>query len=496
MCNTCLKGYYTDQNGRCAKCPSVAAGPLVLLFVLVVVVAVLTSAYVFHALRGRAKLEHMGPMPGRIPALPRAPSMTLLYCQVVALLGTAKLSWSSTARGAMAVFNSANLDYRLFASECSLRSYWTQYAVNMMVPAGVVAVVALTVLALRSRIPEGQRLVLIEKTLFALGSLSYLPLSRTTLAFFDCSRLPNGAWRLDADLSQPCFERQWNSHLILALLGVICYVFALPILALRQLLKARTRLSHGDVLFRLGGLYNHLRRRYFWVEIVFLAKRLAIVVIVIFCSDVQVLLLVMLMAIFVMAVVAQARLAPYYATLHNRLELLHAASIAFVLSLGNISFADRYPSSGLRVLVDVVIVLVIYSTIGLSFWAIVLDIQVRIRVQKEGGSVADDRVASEALALAWSEAVAEIGAARAAGIAATVQLEREEKGLLTSAPSDVGGIEMDFVSNSSLPVFDIGSEGGTVLGEAAPPSPLLFASSSVDSMLPDAPPPPPDFEPL
>ena len=60
--------------------------------------------------------------------------------------------------------------------------------------------------------------------LFLVGPLGYLPLARATLVLIDCTRLADGRYYLDADMSFECFAPAWWGLFPLFLLGTAAYI--------------------------------------------------------------------------------------------------------------------------------------------------------------------------------------------------------------------------------------------------------------------------------
>merc|ERR1711916_324413 len=70
--------------------------------------------------------------------------------------------------------------------------------------------------------------MLFFQILGVLGTVAYIPLSRATLILFDCTKLPNGEYRLDADLGEKCFGSMWWSLFPAGIAGVVLYVLLVP----------------------------------------------------------------------------------------------------------------------------------------------------------------------------------------------------------------------------------------------------------------------------
>lgn len=158
----------------------------------------------------------------------------------------------------------------------------------------------------------------------------------------------------------------------------------------------------------------HVWRAQWFFEIVHLMKRLAVVITSLYMSRAPILLIGTLGLLFFVSGFLQARLVPYVAHKHNRLEMVLAASATMVLFLGFMSFADRFPNSWSRLLVDVFVILVSGVTLVYALVACCLEIRSYVLAKASGqvelvDSNGLDQFVSEAVREAYYEAVREIG---------------------------------------------------------------------------------------
>eukprot|EP01139_Manchomonas_bermudensis_P001770 Amastigsp_a2781_11.p1 type:complete len:304 gc:universal Amastigsp_a2781_11:1-912(+) len=294
------------------------------------------------------------------------------------------------------------------------------------------------------------------------ASLTFVPLARTTLAFFDCTRLPNRQWVLDANLSQECFGRMWWRFFPIALIGVIVNVLALPIVGGFRLLSLRKQLTDDRVMFALHGLFMHLRRRYYYMELASIGKRLAIVFASLFFSNLQVLLLFALAVIIVSATVAQALLKPYYSAQLNTVELALDISALFVLLVGFFSYSGNYTNSASRVFMDVLLVSVVVVSLVFLVVVVVVDVMVYVRRRETASESPEfDPFVDRILLRSIEEAVLEVGVAEARRHAARAGIGSADAGpersWLPSPPAvchnEVGLGEQD--SGSGVPLSEL-----------------------------------------
>merc|ERR1711991_635626 len=149
---------------------------------------------------------------------------------------------------------------------------------------------------------------LFDAVLFTVAPLLYIPMSRSTLLLFDCSKLPNGDIVLDVDPGVACLDGAWWGVVWVGVLGLATYVLGIPVYFLWCLVKRRHKLLTPATFARFGGLYKLYRIPYFWGGVADLGKRLAIVVAAVFVSDHQLLLIALLLSVFLASSYAVNRL--------------------------------------------------------------------------------------------------------------------------------------------------------------------------------------------
>merc|ERR1711991_63407 len=194
------------------------------------------------------------------------------------------------------------------------------------------------------------------------GPVAYIPLSRATLILFDCTKLPNGEYRLDADLGEKCFGSMWWSLFPAGIAGVVLYVLLVPGYIAFVLYRNREVLfTDAMVLARFGGLYKLYRRRFFYAEIALLGKRLGIVCASLFFSDLQLWLVFGLLVVFLGSAFIEVRFEPYFKPLYNHVSIQVDLILSILLLLGFAFYSDKFPSAESR---DVLMVCSILAVIA------------------------------------------------------------------------------------------------------------------------------------
>merc|ERR1711991_318859 len=175
------------------------------------------------------------------------------------------------------------------------------------------------------------------------GPLVFIPLSRASLIYFDCTRFPDGAYYLDAEPSQACFSSQWFSMLPLAACGLAVYVLGMPVLFAIVLYKKRHHLSDSRVLLRYGSLYSPFRTKYYWGGLLMMAKRLLVVSVSVFASQVQAWLFAGLLSIFLTSLVIINKTEPYRYHPLNGLESRLDLVVCTLVVAGLLFWTDIFP---------------------------------------------------------------------------------------------------------------------------------------------------------
>ena len=415
MCNECAEGWYSNAERDCAECEGGAVGVLVGVMVVVVVVGLGVGVGVGVWLRrgGGGGSDGVGVGGGRRRWVPASVGMVLVCVQVVGILADAEFGWGDGARAVLGVGRVANVDVNLFASECSLESFYAKYAVSVLMPLVGIGCVVAGVVGLKMTTGGMEMGVggLVDAVLFGVAPLLYIPVAKATFVLFDCTRLPNGDLVLDGDPGVPCLDGDWWGVVWVGLVGIL-YVGGIPMYFLWCLVRVGRKgvLLETETFARYGGLYRLYRVPYYWGGVAELGKRLAVVVAAVFVSEYQLIQIGLLLAIFLGASYVVARLRPYYFVLYNVVDFRLTLILVVLLCLGGASYAEDGASEVL-ILVGVVSVLVVLA--GVAVWAVVVDV-LQIKRGREGGYDAA-QVRREELAAVLVKEVRDLGGGESEG---------------------------------------------------------------------------------
>ncbi|KNC45909.1 uncharacterized protein AMSG_00023 [Thecamonas trahens ATCC 50062] len=371
LCKDCGENAYRQQDGTCRTCPNAASSLLALLIgvvVLAAIVAVVLSMLAVSLFQKRQ--QDMAASSGA--RVPHTLSLTVIFLQVLGILARAPFNWPEPpVKQILEAANVANVDLTFFAVDCSLPSFVIRYLINMLLPFAFGAFFVIFVVAVkyvpglgcccmrgvdRSRIQIKDILLW---AVFTFGPLVYIPLSRSTLVFFDCTLYPDGKWYLDAEPSEECFAPTWLGVLPIALCGLVVYVIALPALFTIILHRWRRELDAPLVILRYGSLYSVFRKHYYYAGVPLMFKRLLIVIFSVFASNLQIILFSGLLAVFVTSMLVLTKHSPYLYHPLNVIEIKLDLSIVALLVGGLLFWMNEFPNTATYVVFAVLAVLVI-----------------------------------------------------------------------------------------------------------------------------------------
>ena len=401
MCNTCSSNHYSDSAGACRECPPGSSGLMVAFIMCVVGTAIGVIVFMVFTYAGEATAIADGQGSHVTPEMrytrgayshrrrvPHSFSQAIVFAQILGVIAKSSLSWPSQVQDTLLAFNVINLDLDLFASECSLSSFEAKYALSTLYPVAFLLIATLAWIVLKSvrysfsrlrQLPalDAPTLIVLERTVILIAPLLYIPLSRSSLILFDCSRLADGNYYLDQDLGRKCFDSRWFRILPLGLWAVFVYVIGIPLYIGYGLYRYRNRLSEPSILGRFGSVYRLYRAAYFWCELPLLLKRLVIVLASLYFSNAQIWQVATLLALFAVATVLHSQHEPYYEPLYNKLELRLNICSSAILSFGFAFYADRFPNRwsefifiALCILVILVAVIILLTTFLVELKAI------------------------------------------------------------------------------------------------------------------------------
>ena len=400
MCKDCAPDTYRVSNAECRACGGVSTVLIVIgavCLVMVVVGAVGVSVWA-----GRETFSTAGGMKkgGRGKKIPRAVSVLVLYLQTVGLLASAPLDWPASVRAVLEFASSASSDVFVFPVGCSVAGYYTTLVLVLVAPVVVGCVVVMFAVFVVKRGGGGGVGLgpLVVRTGAGLGSLAYLPVAKTALGFFDCTRLPDGRAYLDADPTVECFDGEWNGYVGLAGAGVVVYVIGFPAGVAWRLWRARARgmlSSSAVVQYTWEPFVGATRDAHYLYGVLLLLKRLVIVVLTLFVSNAQEWLVALLMVTFVGSLVATSSWQPFMARVENTLEIRLDMALSGLIVCGAVFWANDFASNASRTAFVVVFVAILVFGLVSILWMGVVEVlgrggaAGRRVVTPEGGGVVE-----------------------------------------------------------------------------------------------------------
>ncbi|KNC55314.1 uncharacterized protein AMSG_10959 [Thecamonas trahens ATCC 50062] len=352
LCKDCASGAYRQPDGGCLSCPQAAASLLGVMAVGVVLAAVVACVLAVMAVKEFQKREESESV--QSSRVPHTLSLAVIFFQILGMLAKAPFNWPQPpVQQILEAANVANVDISVFAVDCSVPAFAVRYAMSMYttwLSCGCFAAI------------DRQRMSIVDIirwALFSFGPLVYIPLSRSTLDYFDCTQYPDGKWYLDSEPSEECFTGRWALGLPLALIGLVLYVIAMPMVFAAVLYKWRAELGRAHIVLRYGALYSVFRKHYYFAGVVFMIKRLTIVIFSVFASNVHMILFTGLLAVFVTSMLMVSKHAPYLYQPLNDIELKLDLCIIALLVAGLLFWVDEFPNQTVYVIFVVAVVVVI-----------------------------------------------------------------------------------------------------------------------------------------
>ena len=389
LCSACQDGYFSDGSLSCEKCPPGAeatlAGVVAALVVAAAGVALITAAMLARSL-GANSSEEDGSVSSFRPlrSIPPTLSMIVVSFQTVAVVAESNLAWGSETQDTLRILNVFNVDVNLFASECTLGSFYTKYAVQNLIPALVLVFVVVFGLCAwaAARVLGSSPLALIPPSrvvvasVISIAPLLYIPLARSSLVGVDCIQLPNSDWVLDVDPSVLCFDSEWMWRVLpITVLVGGGLVLGLPVYFLVSLLRARHSLEDPVVVAQFGALYRLYRIPFFFFGVVDLCRRLVIVASIIFLSQHPLALIGFLLCVILVYSTYIHRSQPYFYLLYNSIAVQLDACILCVLLLGGASYSERSSPATTENILLVLTMICLCLLAVISLRAIVLDVK-------------------------------------------------------------------------------------------------------------------------
>ena len=329
--------------------------------------------------------------------VPHSASLALVAWQTVGVLSLTNLEWPSEAESTLRALDVFALDFRRYVT-CSVSSsynYW--FLVSILAPPLFLASVILTLLVFRTfhcfakcvaDVPPIRVSAVPLAAISTMGPVVYIPLARISLAVFDCRKLDNGKYYVEADLSLQCLSSEWFQAAGFSALAVLVYVIGIPAVIGSILVSHRNSLfTSGGVIAKYGGLYKLYRKQYVYMLLLQLGRRLLIVVVVVFVSSPPLLLAALLVIIGGLGAM-QAQAQPYFFRSYDKLESRLNICLIGVLLCGMVFHgldADRYPNE--HAFVFVVFVTLLAALALVSVVHITRDVR-DIRSQNRSASTA------------------------------------------------------------------------------------------------------------
>jgi len=126
---------------------------------------------------------------------------------------------------------------------------------------------------------------------------------------------------LYADLSEPCYSQQHNGARAIVFIFLFTYIIAVPALIYWVTVRNKDRMDHADFRAMYGFIFLGYEKDSAWWEILVLARKLALVAVLVFASSDKFLQSFFALFVLMVAMVAQQYRQPFTKKELNRMEL-------------------------------------------------------------------------------------------------------------------------------------------------------------------------------
>jgi hypothetical protein len=227
--------------------------------------------------------------------------ISVSFFQCMAALSTVyTINWPVNFAAMLDTFNVINFDIlSLTKTDCAFeQNFFDSLMLTLSLPVSAVVILhyiyahAFACKASRSRarflFKNDQQRALTDRALrifFWILLVSFPAASTKSMQHFKCIELDENRKWLDADYRIRCGSASHFTHMLPAILGIICYPIGIPLLLFILVCQQRKNLDHPLIEERLGFLYSSYKPKYFYWEIVEIIRKLLLTSCIIFVGD-------------------------------------------------------------------------------------------------------------------------------------------------------------------------------------------------------------------
>ncbi|KAJ6230216.1 hypothetical protein M0813_06854 [Anaeramoeba flamelloides] len=414
-CSECLYGFYKYQ-GYCEVCPE---NNWIRLFLAAVLFAVCTICLLFVAQKGK---NYFGSF-----------SIVISFFQVVAIIPGMDLKWPDRLLTAFKFFSVFNFNIELLALECTVNlNYPTKWFLIMLMPlfAVILFIVIYILIKIHAKMvsytgpfvlnylprlcarPSSRESIRIFKPLssirfflmkfwingYSKGNLKafkntcinsfiaflfimFLMLCLKVLDFFDCTKITDSNWTLDADPDYRCFTDWWFQMLPFVIVFGLLYIVGIPLFLIWMLWYHTRKVDEKVFEQRLGLLCNRYKKDFFYWELIVMARKIFIVLFQIYLTKYPKIQITLCNLVLLCAIIFQAECNPYNTTPRNALEFSLLCVTQFILLAGMIFVAEDFSNSASGTEEKLANAVIAMMFIGIGILGIVASYEFRDRVR-------------------------------------------------------------------------------------------------------------------
>ena len=324
LCNGCTSGFSRQSSSECAKCPPLYQNSIritgIAVGIFIALIIIIRTA-INSAKKPRSYYSIFI-------------KILLNYIQLVMLTASFQLQWPNYAKELFKVQQSAgSATEQVFSVDCFLdnsqedtqaRTVRTKLIMLALLPALLLAVSVVVwipfALILRKYNYLKNELC---TTMVILFFVIHPSLVKFMFDYFNCRALDGGQLWMSSYLNIPCWDSTYSKYAwIVALPSIVGWGLGVPALCLLLLWKRKRMLDLTEMKIRFGFLYNGYEYTKFYWEFVILYRKIAIISISVFLTNISTSIQALTALIVLLAAFAlQSKHQPFVVPTMNKLEL-------------------------------------------------------------------------------------------------------------------------------------------------------------------------------
>lgn len=324
LCNGCISGFSRQSTTECAKCPPIYQNAIrvagIGVGILIALIIIIRTA-INSAKKARSYYSIFI-------------KILLNYLQLVMLTASFQLHWPTYVQELFKVQQSAgSVTEQIFSIDCFLDNSATDTQART-VRSKLIMLSLLPILLLAGSLLLWLAFAVILRklsylknelatTMVVLFFLIHPSLIKFMFDYFNCRKLDEGEMWMSSYLNIPCWDATYYRYAwIVAIPSILGWGIGVPSLCLLVMWKRKRMLDLTEMKLRLGFLYNGYEYSKFYWEFVILYRKIAIISIAVFLTNISTSIQALTAMIVLLAAFAlQSKHQPFVVATMNQLEL-------------------------------------------------------------------------------------------------------------------------------------------------------------------------------